>query len=299
MSGPLRWFGGKGQMVANLLPLFPPAKLYVEPFFGGGSVFFAIPPGRYRAMVVNDLNHELVTFFRVLRNQPAELERVLRLTPHSLEEYKSAYEPATDDVDVARRFWMKTRQSFGGIAKDGNGWARSTPGSQQPERNNVIIDRLHEYAYRLSRIIEIENRPAWEVIDSYAKPETFIYCDPPYVLSSRVDEEVYQHEMSDEMHRTFAASCVRATEEGAMVAISGYPNPLYNELFAGWHCFTFEVSLKVAPAEGRVGVTRTEALWTSYDPASVGAVRAPAPKALSAVEKKLLKASQGGRISTR
>lgn len=299
MSGPLRWFGGKGPMVSNLLPLFPPAALYVEPFFGGGSVFFAIPPGRYRAMVVNDLNQELVTFFRVLRNQPAELERVLRLTPHSLAEYHTAYDPPTDDVDVARRFWMKTRQSFGGIAKQGNGWARSIPSTIQPERNNGILDRLHEYAYRLARIVEIENRDAVAVIDQYGKPDTFIYCDPPYVLDARVDQSVYQHEMTDAQHRAFAAACERAVAAGAMVAISGYPSGLYAELFASWRCATFEVPLKVAPGNARVGVTRTEALWTSYDPSALGSVRAPAPKVLSGMEKKLLSAAKGGRISTR
>lgn len=299
MSGPLRWFGGKGQMVSNLLPLFPPALLYIEPFFGGGSVFFAIPPGRYKGMVVNDLNRELVTFFRVLRNQPAELERVLRLTPHASDEYHSAYEPGVDDVDVARRFWMKTRQSFGGIAKQGNGWARSTPGAIQPAKNQGVIDHLHEYAYRLSRIVEIENRDAVAVLDSYAKPGTFFYCDPPYVLASRVDESVYQHEMTDEQHRAFAAACERAVAAGAMVAVSGYPSGLYAELFASWRCTTFEVPLKVAPANGRVGVMRTEALWTSYDPATIAAMKAPSPRVLSSTEKKLMGAVRGGRISTR
>lgn len=287
-------------MMNQLLPLFPPAAMYVEPFFGGGSVFFAIPPGRYRTMVVNDINREVVTFFRVLRDRPKELERVLRLTPHSADEYATAYNPPVDDLDVARRFWMKTRQSFGGIAKQGNGWARSTPDSPVPERSASVIERLEEYAYRLSRVIEIENRDAIQVIDSYAKPDAFVYCDPPYVLSSRVDEDVYAHEMDDNHHRRFAAACNRAREVGAMVAISGYPNPLYDdELFAGWYRTTFEVALRVAPAEARKGVTRTEALWTSYDPAKLSAIRAPAPKAMSATEKKLLGAAAGRRISTR
>ncbi len=286
-------------MVKNLLPLFPPAKLYIEPFFGGGSVFFSLPPGRYRGMVVNDLNRELVTFFRVLRNQPAELERVLRLTPHSADEYATAYEPATDDVDVARRFWMKTRQSFGGIAKQGNGWARSTPEAVLPPKNMAVLDHLHEYAYRLSRIVEIENRDAITVIDSYAKPGTFFYCDPPYVLDARVDQAVYQHEMTDVQHRAFAAACDRAVAAGAMVAVSGYPSGLYAELFAKWRCFTFEVALKVAPAESRKGLTRTEALWTSYDPASISSLKTPSPRTLSSTEKRLLGAAKGGRISTR
>lgn len=299
MSGPLRWFGGKGQMVQNLLPRFPQANIYVEPFFGGGSVFFALPPGRYRGMVLNDLNHELVTFFRVLRDRPADLERVLRLTPHSADEYATAYDTPTDDLDMARRFWMKTRQSFGGIAKQGNGWARSGPGTIQPERNNAVIDRLHEYAYRLSRVIEIENRPAWDVIDSYAREDVFIYCDPPYVSSSRVDEDVYACEMNDGEHLIFAESCKRAVANGAKVAVSGYPNPLYDQLFAGWRCDTFEVALKVAPADARTGLTRTEALWMSYDPSANHTAPATRPKASSTTEKRLLAAAKGGRISTR
>ena len=71
MRGPIRWFGGKGLMVAKLLPLMPPCRRYCEPFCGGAAMFFARPPVEIETL--NDLDGGLIGFFRVLAD-PEQFE---------------------------------------------------------------------------------------------------------------------------------------------------------------------------------------------------------------------------------
>ncbi|WP_372487679.1 DNA adenine methylase [Agromyces atrinae] len=88
--------------------LFPEHGHYVEPFFGAGSVILAKSPVSMET--VNDINGDLVNIFRVLRVQPAELEGVCNLTPHSREEFLAAREPAVDPLERARRTFVTLSQ---------------------------------------------------------------------------------------------------------------------------------------------------------------------------------------------
>ena len=116
LRSPIKWFGGKGHMQAKLLPLLPAHREYIEPFFGGGSIFFAKPPAKVET--INDLDSAVMGFFRVLRDQPEEFLRLARLTPYSRELYReccATWSEETDDVRRAWRWWVVARQSFGGF----------------------------------------------------------------------------------------------------------------------------------------------------------------------------------------
>lgn len=109
LRSPIVWFGGKGNMVAKLLPLIPPHRIYVEPFGGGASLLFAKKPSPVE--VYNDLDSGLVNFFRVLRD-PKKFERLhklVSLTPYSREEYdfcRATWETCDDDVERAYRWYV-------------------------------------------------------------------------------------------------------------------------------------------------------------------------------------------------
>ena len=118
MRSPIKWFGGKGGFVQNILPLVPKHKIYVEVFGGGASLLFAKTPAPVE--VYNDVDSGLVGFFRVLRDKEkaAELWRVACLSPYSREEYgfcRETWEECKDEVERARRWFVVVRQSFGGL----------------------------------------------------------------------------------------------------------------------------------------------------------------------------------------
>src|SRR5690606_17139596 len=109
---PFAYYGGKTGMAQRIVSLLPPHKSYIEPFFGSGAVLFAKPPAMCE--IVNDLDHSLVTFFRVLRDRTDELVDVCALTPHARAEYQAAgLDEDLDDLERARRFWVGVKQAGG------------------------------------------------------------------------------------------------------------------------------------------------------------------------------------------
>ena len=117
------------------------------------------------------------------------------------------------------------------------------------------VEGLPEIAERLLRV-QIENRPAIEVINLYDDVDTLFYCDPPYPRESRGDAKAYRFEMTEDEHRELAR--VLRSVRGK-VAVSGYRCPLMDELYAGWRCVE-------APTKNchSVKKPRREALWMNY-----------------------------------
>mgnify|MGYP003440092030 FL=1 len=266
-GGPIMRYGGKGHIPSRLLPRFPRAKLYAEPFFGAGSVFYALPPGTYERHAVNDLDRSITTFFRCLRDRPDDLVRVCEATPYARDEFIACLEPSNDELEEARRVWVRSRQGFSGNATTAGDWSRTSGDgtSWNPSKASSRLRALGSYAARL-RDVAIDNVDAAAFVRSWGKPGAFLYCDPPYVHEGRCrggggGKGWYAHEMTDADHRRLAASLREAVEKGAKVAVSGYATPLYDELFAGWRTFSFDTPSSAAHA----GATRrTEVLWMSY-----------------------------------
>ncbi|PZQ45669.1 MAG: DNA methyltransferase, partial [Phenylobacterium zucineum] len=107
------YFGGKQRIADRIVDMFPPHGHYVEPFAGGLSVLFAKPPARLET--VNDLDGDIVNFWRVLREQPEDLIRACALTPHSRAEHASSRDrECLDDLERARRVWVGLTQGRSG-----------------------------------------------------------------------------------------------------------------------------------------------------------------------------------------
>ena len=117
------------------------------------------------------------------------------------------------------------------------------------------VDDLPEVAERLLRV-QIENRPALDVIELYDDPGTLFYCDPPYPHESRRDSKAYGFEMTDAEHKQLAAALDRSAGK---VAVSGYRCDLMDTLYAGW--VRHEAEAKVCHSTKEV---RQECLWTNY-----------------------------------
>ncbi|MDD5304672.1 MAG: DNA adenine methylase [Elusimicrobia bacterium] len=253
--GPFPWFGGKDRLARAIVDLIPSHLCYVEPFGGGASVLFAKRPSPLE--VYNDLNGGCVLFFRILRDQPGALQERLALTPYAREEYTVCREtwsdPDLDEVEQARRWYVATFMAFGGGGRTGrwlttwnrkgpasvasvSGWKRESPvgfaqdrgGRKHGSRARTFawrVDRLHEFANRLRRV-QIENRPAREVIDYYDSPDTCFYLDPPYIPATRRSGS-YAHEMTLEDHEALVK---QITGLRGSVLVSGYDHNVYRQL---------------------------------------------------------------------
>lgn len=292
---PLGRYGGKAHLAAKIISHFPSAETYLEPFFGCGSVFFSLPPGQYQKAVVNDLDGWVVRFFRALRDKAPELIEKAELTPYALDEYKAAQvwlksgKIPEDDVEVARLFWVLSRQAYGHMLKPNNGWNRAhhstfAAHAKDPEAWRAFVQRLQG--------VGIDNIDGWEFVRRHRHRGVFVYADPPYTLSSRVGGKAYTKEMTDADHRALAAALHETAAMGAKVALSGYDSSLYGELYGGWRRVEFAVS--ATSSAGRTSghaATRTEVLWLSYPPFD----RPLAPQATTELGKRLQKLRRGGR----
>lgn len=173
-------------------------------------------------------------------------------------------DPAATPIERARRFYIRARQVRTGLAQTASvgRWA-NCKNTSRAGMSGVIsrwlggIEQLTEISQRLLRV-QIENRPAADVIRLYDSAETLFYCDPPYVHETRGDSKAYCHEMTDEQHAELAD--VLNSVQGK-VAFSNYDCKLLDRLYppSRWHKTCSKPRTNHATKGKRV-----EVLWTNY-----------------------------------
>jgi DNA adenine methylase len=218
----------------------------------------------------NDLDGEVCNFFRVLRSEKERLVELIGMTPFSREEFAIACEldPRVPALERARRFYVRARQVRTGLAQTASvgRWA-NCKNTTRAGMSGVVsrwlgaVDMLPEIADRLLRV-QIENRPAVDVIRLYDETDTLFYCDPPYVHETRGDSSAYSNEMTNDQHAELADVLNAASGKAA---ISNYDCALMERLYPSrrWRKM-------VAPEKTIHSTkgTRVEVLWTNYDPFS-------------------------------
>src|SRR5258708_6284748 len=159
------WYGGKFSHLEWLLPLLPPCHHYCEPFAGSAAVLLNRAPSPVETY--NDLDGEVVNFFRILRDDADNLTRAITLTPFSRQEFAAAcqLDPALPALERARRFYIRARQVRTGLAQSASlgRWANCKATSRAGMSGVVsrwlgAAAMLPEIAERLLRV-QIENRP--------------------------------------------------------------------------------------------------------------------------------------------
>lgn len=258
------WYGGKFSHLDWLLPLLPRTTHYCEPFGGSAAVLINREPSPVETY--NDIDGDVVNFFRVLRDQKEALIEAIGLTPFAREEFELALaetDETVSDLERARRFFVRARQVRSGLAQTASSgrWAHCLLTSRAGMAGAVSrwlgsVEGLSEIVQRLLRV-QIENAPAIEVINRYDSEETLFYCDPPYPHASRGDSNAYGYEMTDDEHRALAE--VLRNVKGK-VAISGYRCDLLDALYGDW--YRIEAPVKLVHS---VKQPRTEVLWTNYE----------------------------------
>jgi DNA adenine methylase len=249
----LRYPGSKWRLAPWIAAQLPVHRVYLEPFFGSGAVFFSKPPAP--SEVVNDLSGEVVNLFRVVREQPEALAAAVEMTPWAREEYEAAHEEAGDPLERARRFLVRSWQGFGARQGQKPGWRHDAAGLGHGPvalRWRGLPDRILAACGRLLHA-QIENRPAVEVIRRYADPAVLVYADPPYLPETRTEHAHYAHEMSREDHEALLGALLA---HPGPVVLSGYASALYDDALRGWRRVT-------APGFSEAGAKREEVLWVN------------------------------------
>ena len=258
------WYGGKFSHLNWLLPLLPKCHHYCEPFAGSAAVLLNRPPSPVETY--NDLDGEVCNFFRILRDRYEELTREIGLTSFSREEFGRActLDPDISPLERARRFYVRARQVRTGLAQTASigRWANCKNTSRAGMSGVVSrwlggVSSLPDIAQRLLRV-QIENRPAVDVIRLYDSLETLFYCDPPYVHATRGDAKAYGFEMTNEQHKELADTL---NSLQGMVAFSNYDCQFLDNLYPSRRWFKH---VAVPKTNHATKGTRVEVLWTNY-----------------------------------
>ncbi|MHB8156002.1 MAG: DNA adenine methylase [Desulfocucumaceae bacterium] len=259
------WYGGKFSHLDWLLPLLPPCHHYCEPFGGSAAVLINRVPSPVETY--NDVDGEVVNFFRVLREKKDELLYQIGMTPFSREEFTMAIKTNGNgkyltDLERARRFYVLARQVRTGLAQTASvgRWANCLNTSRAGMSGAVSrwlgsVAGLEFIASRFLRV-QIENDSAANVIARYDSSETLFYCDPPYPHESRGDCKAYSYEMVDDDH--VKLSRILNNVKGK-VAISGYDCGLMDKLYKGWRIHREKPKKALS-----IKKERQEVLWMNY-----------------------------------
>ncbi|MEK9497115.1 DNA adenine methylase [Photorhabdus sp. P32] len=256
----IRYHGGKFRLASWVIKHFPQHTHYVEPFGGAASVL--LRKERSYAEIYNDLDDDVVNFFRVIRDEDTRqqlIERML-LTPYSRTEFLCSYEPIDDVIEKARRLVVRATMGFGsaGATKGTTGFRLDTKRSSATAQHlwARMPDNIAAVGQRFEGVL-VENRDAILCMEDHDAVTTLHYIDPPYLPEKRIlTSKYYRHEMDNQQHENLLMAINKLQ---GMVVISGYDSDMYNDCLIGWRKET-----KQSAAAGKKGsVKRQECLWIS------------------------------------
>ena len=278
MKTPITYYGGKQSLLKYLLPLIPPHKIYCEPFFGGGALFFAKPKSEVE--VINDLNGEVVNFFKVVKTKFSELQKEVRGSPHSRELFKRAkaiydFPDMFSDVKRAWAFWILTNQGFSGLI---GAWGFGKQNSKEKSLANKRNDFTKEYAERFEAV-QIEHNDALKVIDRCDDKNAFIYCDPPYINTDQGHYAGY----SEAMYKSLLA---KLSKVKGKFLLSSYPNPILSAYIKKYKWKVKQIKKSVAVTK-HTDKKKIEMMVFNYDEKLGGKFAGPENGNIKELERKL------------
>lgn len=260
LKTPITYYGGKQRLVSTILPLIPPHTTYVEPFVGGGAIFWAKPVSK--SEIINDYNRELINFYEVCKNEFIELEKMIRISLHSRSLHADAivmYENPHLFTRIQRAWavWVLSSQSFG--SKLDGSWGYDINSSRMTKKLQGKRENFTEqFAIRLQNV-QIENTDALRVIRSRDHKEAFHYCDPPYYNSECGHYDGYSKEDFEMLLKTLE-NC-----EGLFL-LSSYPSDILKDYTKKnrWYSQKLEQSVSITKTT-RGQKKKIEVLTANYD----------------------------------
>ena len=255
------WIGGKRNLAETIIAEIErtPHRQYAEPFVGRAGVFLR-RPFKAPAEVINDINREVVTLFRVLQRHYVAFLEMLKwqLTSRAEFERLRDTDPATlTDLERAARFIYLQRTTFGGKVRGQTFGVSYGPGRFDVTKLAPILEAVHE---RLAGVT-IECLPWAAFIDRYDRPETLVYCDPPYWGS----EDDYGKALwsADDFGRL--ADRLRRIKGRFLVSLNDVP--AVRQAFRGCRLVPVKTTYTIGKNSGPAGAAR-ELLITKHIPRS-------------------------------
>lgn len=257
MKAIMKYPGSKWSIAEWIISYFPPHHSYLEPFFGSGAVLFNKP--RSNIETVNDLDGNVVNLFEWIKKNPERLAHEIYYTPYARQVYDKSFAIIPEDsLERAVNFYIRLNMGHG-FRTNGEkvGWKNDVQGRERSYASQDwcnLPEKIIQAAERL-RGVQIENRPAVEVIQRFNFPNVLIYLDPPYVLGTRHGKQ-YRCEMNDEEHEQLLE--VIKKHKGP-VLISGYNSELYNAELKDWY-------RKETTCYSQTCSKKREVLWMNFEP---------------------------------
>lgn len=268
-SAPIKWHGGKNYLASRIVSLIPNHVHYIEPFFGGGAVFFKKTNDliEQHSEIVNDSYGELMNFWQVLQSDElfTQFEKRVALTPFA----KPIWESSLNDksqcpVDRAWAFFVRYRQSRQGLGRDFATMSRTRTRRGMNEQVSSwlsAIEGLPEAHERLKRVVVL-NEDALSVIRREDGKHSFFYCDPPYLANTRVVPKAYEFEMTDSQHEELLNTL--GTIQGKFL-LSGYMNPMYNSAAKHYGWQRIDIPIDNKASSKKIKPKKIECLWANYE----------------------------------
>lgn len=257
MNSIIKYPGSKWSIAKWIISHFPEHHSYLEPFFGSGAVLFN--KKRSNIETVNDLDGNVVNLFEWIKRDPERLAYEVYHTPYARQAYESAFASSSNSLQNAVNFCIRLNMGHG-FRTNGEkvGWKNDVQGRERAYAAREWVglpDRILQAEERL-RGVQIENRPAVELIQRFNYKNVLIYLDPPYMPDVRHGKQ-YKCEMYD--RKSHVELLKVAIQHKGAVLISGYETNLYNDMLRGWHkekivCYS------------QVGSRKTEVLWMNFEP---------------------------------
>ena len=261
LKTPITWIGGKHHKAKKIIPYFPIHNTYVELFGGGASVLLQKSPSNIE--VFNDINGDLINFFRVLRNKKKfkEFYDILNLIPYSRQEYYDSINSLQEGSDIEKsiKFFIIAKMSFGG--KFGKGWGYNRISNNMIRVNAWLntIKLLPEISERLKQV-QIDNRDYKILMKYFNDPKIFIYADPPYLNSVTNNNGSYKI-WSEDQHEDFLDKCLNSNSK---IMISGYYSDLYIDKLKYWNRVKFNFPSYVPNKSNEKLDYIDEFIWMNY-----------------------------------
>lgn len=276
----LKWAGGKTGLLTQLMERFPKQfERYIEPFVGGGAVFFSLQSGF--PSILNDSNSELIELYKVVRDFPEQLMTALDELSQKYSEdfyYDLRNAQSTDRISRSARTIFLNKTGFNGLYRinlKGNfnvpfGKRKKCPALYK--RDNVLaISRRFQKATFSNEDFETSIAQAGE--------GDFVYCDPPYqpISCTSSFNSYTAGGFSTKQQKRLKNACVDAAKRGAKIALSNSSAPFIRELYSDWHLHSV-TARRAINSKGNLRGEIEEVLATSY-PLSESQSLWPATKA--------------------
>lgn len=234
----VKWAGGKRQLAPAILARLPAEMgTYYEPFVGGGAIFFALKPERFEDAVLNDLNSELMTAYKTLKD-PAKGRKVIALLkgyPHDREFFnKLRAEPSKRAIETTARFIYLNRTGFNGLYRVNKKGEFNVPFGDYT--NPTICDdtNLKSLPKALEKV-SLSNMDFEASVEGAVKGDT-VYFDPPYVPVSETSNFTSYTEVGFGLaqHLRLASLFTRLAEAGVCVLLSNADTPRVRQMYHGF-----------------------------------------------------------------